>query len=156
MTPKGQMAFGGGPPITHLPPPMKAMFQPGPPLEFKKKVAKRRNRPYTGMAQYVALFETDAPAPRQKFTTPKENKANRRAAAMAANDAKMEAEAAAWDPNNPADPDKVTSDAYKARDPATSGTRVQRAGVGSGGVTPLRRSLNSCLRNPRRPYSSGG
>ena len=55
------------------------------------------------------------------------------AAAMAANDAKMEAEAAAWDPNNPADPDKVTSDAYKARDPATSGTRVQRAGVVRGG-----------------------
>ena len=27
MTPKGQMAFGGGPPITHLPPAMKAMFQ---------------------------------------------------------------------------------------------------------------------------------
>ena len=44
-----------------------------------------------------------------------------------------EAEAAAWDPNNPADPDKVTSDAYKARDPATSGTRVQRAGVVRGG-----------------------
>ena len=62
MTPKGQMAFGGGPPITHLPPPMKAMFQPGPPLEFKKKVAKRRNQPYTGVSQYVALFETDAPA----------------------------------------------------------------------------------------------
>ena len=46
MTPKGQMAFGGGPPITHLPPAMKAMFQPGPPLEFKKKITKRKGRPY--------------------------------------------------------------------------------------------------------------
>ena len=124
MTPKGQMAFGGGPPITHLPPPMKAMFQPGPPLEFKKKVAKRRNQPYTGISQYVALFETDAPAPREKFTTPKENKAKRRAAAMAANDAKMEAEVAAFDPHNPADPEKVTSDAYKARDRRRAAARI--------------------------------
>ena len=94
MTPKGQMAFGGGPPITHLPGPMKAMFQPGPPLEFKKKLAKRRNRPYTGLAALVGSFETDAPALREKVLTPRQTKANRRAALMAANDAKMEAELA--------------------------------------------------------------
>ena len=109
---------------------MKAMFQPGPPLDFKKKVAKRRNRPYTGMASRRAVRDRRAAPPSSRREG---EQGDRRAAAMAAADAKMEAEAAAWDPNNPADPDKVTSDAYKARDPATSGTRVQRAGVVRGG-----------------------
>ncbi|KAH8062567.1 snRNA binding protein [Aureococcus anophagefferens] len=72
MTPKGQMAFGGGPPITHLPPAMKAMFQPGPPLLFREKISKRRPTPYTGIAAYRDLFETTAPPEPEKNETPRE------------------------------------------------------------------------------------
>ena len=61
MTPKGQMAFGGGPPITHLPPAMKAMFQPGPPLIFRERPVKRKPPPYSGVAKYLGLFETTEP-----------------------------------------------------------------------------------------------
>jgi U1 small nuclear ribonucleoprotein len=115
MTPKGQMAFGGGPPITHLPPAMKAMFQPGPPLLFREKISKRRPTPYTGVAAYRELFETTAPPEPEKNETPRERRAKVKAEKAEAHDARLATAVAAWDPQKP--PDAVapltTGDAYK-------------------------------------------
>jgi len=115
MTPKGQMAFGGGPPITHLPPAMKAMFQPGPPLPYKEKIRKRKCPPYSGLASLRELFETTAPPERVIMETPRDRREAKRAARVAANELALSAAKAAWDPVAPrAEVAEVTTtDAYK-------------------------------------------
>jgi len=116
MTPKGQMAFGGGPPITHLPPAMKAMFQPGPPLVFREKALRRPPMPYSGVAAYLGLFEASAPPPRDIQPTPRERRAEAAAAAKVAHAAAVAAAAREWDPSAPPPPGEEgsrTKDAYK-------------------------------------------
>ena len=115
MTPKGQMAFGGGPPITHLPPAMKAMFQPGPPLIFREKIVKRRPTPYTGVAQYLELFEATAPPERETHETPRERRAKVKAEKAAQHAADLKEAVEAWDPQKPPAEvaDLTTGDAYK-------------------------------------------
>lgn len=115
MTPKGQMAFGGGPPITHLPPAMKAMFQPGPPLPFKDKLRKRKCPPYSGLAQWMDKFETEPPPERLIEETPRDRRLAKKVATVAVNELKLAEAKAAWDPHAPRAEvaDKTTTDAYK-------------------------------------------
>lgn len=110
-----QMAFGGGPPITHLPPAMKAMFQPGPPLPFKEKLRKRKCPPYTGLCAWTELFETTPPPPRIVQETPRDRRLAKRVAKHAMNELLLADSRAAWDPHAPRAEvaDVTTTDAYK-------------------------------------------
>ena len=115
MTPKGQMAFGGGPPITHLPPAMKAMFQPGPPLIFRERPVKRKPPPYSGVASYLGLFEATAPPARIVHETPRDKREKRKKLKAEEHQRSLEEEIKKWDPHKPS-PNVVhvtTQDAYK-------------------------------------------
>ena len=101
MTPKGQMAFGGGPPITHLPPAMKQLFQPGPPLPFKEPLKKRRPPPYSGLSEWTRLFEVEGPPERLMMETPRDLKVDRRKASEAAQAAALAEATKIWDPQAP-------------------------------------------------------
>lgn len=115
MTPKGQMAFGGGPPITHLPPAMKAMFQPGPPLPYKEKLCRKRKcQPLSGIASWAkVLFETTEPPERVIQETPQDRRRAKRVAKVASNELKLTEAKAAWDPRSPEAESVATKDAYK-------------------------------------------
>ena len=115
MTPKGQMAFGGGPPITHLPPAMKAMFQPGPPLIFRERPVKRKPPPYSGVAKYLGLFETTAPPARIVHETPRDKREKRKKAKQEQHQRSLEEEIKKWDPHKPSSAVAAvtTKDAYK-------------------------------------------
>lgn len=64
-TPRGQMSGGANqrPPLMDLAPGMKLMFEPRPPIPYMPPpmLTKKPTPPYTGIAQYAALFEKDAP-----------------------------------------------------------------------------------------------
>ncbi|KAG2774923.1 hypothetical protein Pcac1_g14365 [Phytophthora cactorum] len=112
MTPKGQMSSSGmGPAIMHLPPHLKVMFEPNAPLDHLPRLVKRKMPPYTGLAGFLDVFETENPPPRDIQETPKERRERRRQEKMAANDAKIQEDRTKWDPNAK-DPRK-TQDAYK-------------------------------------------
>lgn len=115
MTPKGQMAFGGGPPITHLPPAMKAMFQPGPPLIFRERPGKKRPPPYSGVSKYLGLFEDAKPPERTIHETPRDLREKRRKIRDAAHQVKLAEEVKKWDPHKPSSSVQAvtTKDAYK-------------------------------------------
>ena len=115
MTPKGQMAFGGGPPITHLPPAMKAMFQPGPPLIFRERPVKRKPPPYSGVAKYLGLFEATAPPARIVHETPRDKREKRKKLKAEEHQRQLEDEIKAWDPHKPSVnvASVTTQDAYK-------------------------------------------
>lgn len=83
MTPRGQMSGGANqrPPLADLAPGMKLMFEPRPPLEFKPAPAllmKKPPTPYSGIAQFTSLFETEPPPPVKPIETPAERKERRR------------------------------------------------------------------------------
>ncbi|GMF40794.1 unnamed protein product [Phytophthora fragariaefolia] len=112
MTPKGQMSSSGmGPAIMHLPAHLKVMFEPNAPLEHLPRLVKRKMPPYSGLAAFLDAFETETPPPRAVQETPKERRERRRKEKMAANDAKMQEDRTAWDPN--AEDPRKTLDAYK-------------------------------------------
>ncbi|KAJ8605200.1 hypothetical protein CTAYLR_000423 [Chrysophaeum taylorii] len=115
MTPKGQMAFGGGPPITHLPPALKAMFQPGPPLPFKEKLRKRKCSAYGGLAAWTNLLETTDPPERIIEETPRDRRVAKKAKQQAEHDAKISEAVSSWDPHAPRSEiaSATTTDAYK-------------------------------------------
>jgi hypothetical protein len=53
MTPKGQMSSSGmGPAIVHLPPHLKALFEPNAPLEVLSQLTKRKMPPYSGVVGF--------------------------------------------------------------------------------------------------------
>lgn len=58
---------------------MRAMFDPPPPLEFKKPVSKRTQPEVTGLAAMLKakkdLFESGPPPPKEKFETPRQRHA---------------------------------------------------------------------------------
>src|SRR6056297_3127844 len=89
---------------------MRAMFEPRPPVEFLRLAPKPPPRPYTGISQYVGLFETDEPPPRERFLSYKERKAAERAALMKVHAEKVEMEVEDWDPKKD---EKATEDPYK-------------------------------------------
>eukprot|EP00617_Octactis_speculum_P026070 CAMPEP_0185747738 /NCGR_PEP_ID=MMETSP1174-20130828/6376_1 /TAXON_ID=35687 /ORGANISM="Dictyocha speculum, Strain CCMP1381" /LENGTH=354 /DNA_ID=CAMNT_0028423059 /DNA_START=20 /DNA_END=1084 /DNA_ORIENTATION=+ len=115
MTPKGQMSGNGaGPPIAHLPPMMKAMFEPRGPIEHKPPLVKRKMPPYHGMAHLKGLFETvERNEPRGHYETPKERKARVHESIMNLNKEKLQMAIENYDPHKPDRPELVTSDAYK-------------------------------------------
>uniref|UniRef100_A0AAV1UYZ1 U1 small nuclear ribonucleoprotein 70 kDa n=1 Tax=Peronospora matthiolae TaxID=2874970 RepID=A0AAV1UYZ1_9STRA len=112
MTPKGQMSSSGmGPAIMHLPTHLKVLFEPNAPLDHLPRLVKRKMPPYTGLAGFLDVFETENPPLREVQETPKERRDRRRLEKMAANDAKMLQDRAKHDPN--AEDPMKTGDAYK-------------------------------------------
>jgi U1 small nuclear ribonucleoprotein 70kDa len=73
MTPRGQMSRGAnsGPAIMLMPPHIRATFMPAPPLKPLPIPKNKRKNAWTGMAQYMDLFEKDPPPPRTENPTPK-------------------------------------------------------------------------------------
>ncbi len=145
MTPKGQMAFGGGPPITHLPPAMKAMFQPGPPLIFRERPVKRKPPPYSGVAKYLGLFEATAPPARIVHETPRDKREKRKKLKQEEHQRELEAEIKNWDPHKPSSNvvNVTTKDAYKTLFVArlsydTSEETLRREFEGYGPVSRIR------------------
>ena len=81
---------------------MKAMFDPRPPVDFARPVKRPPTKPYTGVAQYVGLFEKEAPPPRAPFVTHRERKAKEREARMKAHEERLGLELEDWDPKKDA------------------------------------------------------
>ena len=73
MTPRGQMSRGAnsGPAIMLIPPHIRATFVPNPPLKALPPHKHKRKTVWTGMANYLSLFETTPPPPRKEQPTPK-------------------------------------------------------------------------------------
>jgi U1 small nuclear ribonucleoprotein 70kDa len=76
-TPRGQMtrAANSGPAIMMMPPHIRATFMPNPPLQQKIPPSKRRKTKWTGMSQYLPVFESGSPPKRALGATPKQLKA---------------------------------------------------------------------------------
>lgn len=53
-----------------LPVNILAHFVPRPPIVFERPIPQRNARPIEGMSNFVYLFETDLPPPREAFETP--------------------------------------------------------------------------------------
>lgn len=100
MTPRGQMSAGANqrPPLSDLPPNMKMMFEPRPPVEHKPLLEKRKMPPYTGIAQFVQAFETTPAPPKDTFETPKERKARQHEELKKLHLEKLDLVAQEWDP----------------------------------------------------------
>mmetsp|Transcript_37342 Transcript_37342/g.91483 ORF Transcript_37342/g.91483 Transcript_37342/m.91483 type:complete len:426 (+) Transcript_37342:113-1390(+) len=60
-----------------LPAHILALFTPRPPPEHFDPMKEKVCTPLTGIGEYVELFETTAPPPRETFETPKQRKARR-------------------------------------------------------------------------------
>mmetsp|Transcript_7980 Transcript_7980/g.11648 ORF Transcript_7980/g.11648 Transcript_7980/m.11648 type:complete len:332 (-) Transcript_7980:206-1201(-) len=75
-TPRGQMTRGAnsGPAIMLLPPHLRMMFGPNPPLEWIPPVRKKRRQRWTGMSGYMKEFEKKEPPKRVLQPTPKKLK----------------------------------------------------------------------------------
>ncbi|CAN0449751.1 unnamed protein product [Discosporangium mesarthrocarpum] len=89
---------------------MKTMFNPRPPMEFKKPISKRRAVSLTGVADLVKLMEATPPPPPEVFETPRQKRARLTAAKRKSNEEAMLKDLDQWKPKeNP----KATGDAYK-------------------------------------------
>lgn len=77
---------------------MKAMFEARPPIEFKRPVTNPPPKVMTGVAGYTALFEKEAPPPREPFVTHRDRKAAEREARMKAHAERQALEVEDWDP----------------------------------------------------------
>lgn len=102
---------GGGerPALSDLPPNLRMMFEPRPPIEFKEPLVKKQMPAYSGIGQYVSLFEHGPPPEREPFQTPAERQASVKERMKKLNDDRNELTVADWDPHsNP----KATSNAY--------------------------------------------
>mmetsp|Transcript_1298 Transcript_1298/g.2110 ORF Transcript_1298/g.2110 Transcript_1298/m.2110 type:complete len:353 (-) Transcript_1298:304-1362(-) len=110
MTPRGQMSAGANqrPPLSDLPPNMKMMFEPRPPLPHKPPMTKRKMPPYTGISQYIPLFEKETPE-KPIVENPKERKKRLSEQLMKSNQEKNELLIIDWDPKRNF---KATENAY--------------------------------------------
>ena len=111
------------PPLSDLTPQMRNMFQPRPPLEFKKPVGRRVFKPEkeqtpaqkqyacTGLAGYLSVFEKEAPPPVEPFELPAEKKKRVREQLAQLQKEKNDLLAADWNPQNDANEHK-TENAY--------------------------------------------
>ena len=109
------------PPLSDLNPQMRNMFQPRPPLEYKKPQGPRVFKPEkeqtaaqkqyacTGLAGYLSVFEKVAPPPKEPFELPAEKKKRVREQLAQLQKEKNELLAADWNPQN--DPN-TTENAY--------------------------------------------
>mmetsp|Transcript_740 Transcript_740/g.726 ORF Transcript_740/g.726 Transcript_740/m.726 type:complete len:459 (+) Transcript_740:69-1445(+) len=110
-TPRGQMSGGANqrPPLADLPPNMKMMFEPRPPLEYKPPLIKRKMPGYTGIANLLNEFELVTP-PIVPVELPKDRKLKVREQLLKTNAEKNELLVADWNPHqNP----KATENAYQ-------------------------------------------
>jgi U1 small nuclear ribonucleoprotein 70kDa len=71
-TPRGQMTRGAnsGPAVMLMPPDVRAIFLPNPPLPPVPPIHHRRKHPITGVAQYLHCFENTTPPTRILQPTP--------------------------------------------------------------------------------------
>lgn len=74
------------------------MFQPRPPLEYRPPIVRRESKPYTGVSQYLSLFETSTPPPREEFEQPADRKKRLKEQMARLNDEKNELMLADWNP----------------------------------------------------------
>ena len=123
LQPRGQMATSASskPPLSDLTPQMRNMFQPRPPIEFKKPIGRRVFKPEkeqtfaqkqyacTGLAGYLSVFEKEAPPPKEPFELPAEKKKRVREQLAQLQKEKNDLLAADWNPQN--DPN-TTENAY--------------------------------------------
>jgi len=99
-----------GPALGMLPPDLKPMFDPRPPLLWKPPINKRVAPYVTGLVKYKDVFEKIPPPPIIPYETPKQRHARLREAKIRENEAKIEREIKKWNPKK--DPN-ATGDAYK-------------------------------------------
>lgn len=85
------------------------MFEPRNFIPFKMPPAERTLPPYTGIAQYVNLFEKTPPPPVEPFVPPEEVKKQMKEKMAATNKEKNAILAADWDPHKNS---KATENAY--------------------------------------------
>jgi U1 small nuclear ribonucleoprotein of 70kDa MW N terminal len=88
---------------------MRGMFMPRPPLEFSKPlgpaVEKKDADPfqpshfYTGLSQYLDVFEKNPPPPKEPFELPAERRARVREQMLRLQKEKNDLLAADWDPH---------------------------------------------------------
>ncbi|KJP87965.1 hypothetical protein AK88_02399 [Plasmodium fragile] len=57
-----------------MPPHILTLFQARPPLTFHKPIQKKKHEAYSGISEYVNLFEDKEPPPKIKLENPKERK----------------------------------------------------------------------------------
>ncbi|ANQ09010.1 U1 small nuclear ribonucleoprotein [Plasmodium coatneyi] len=57
-----------------MPPHILILFQARPPLSFHKPIQKKKHEPYSGISEYVNLFEDKEPPPKIKLENAKERK----------------------------------------------------------------------------------
>lgn len=74
------------------------MFEPRPPIEFARPVAKPAPKVLTGLAAYTDLFEKEQAPPREPFVTHRERKAGEREARVKAHAERLALETEDWDP----------------------------------------------------------
>lgn len=72
-TPRGQMTRGGasGPAVMLMPPEIRSIFMPNPPLQNIPKAKCRRKQKWSGVSGYLVGFEKGLPPPRKLQPTPK-------------------------------------------------------------------------------------
>ncbi|CAN0141059.1 unnamed protein product [Pylaiella littoralis] len=116
-TPRGQMSMGkGGPAIQMMEGAMRSMFDPMPPLEFKKSLCKRKPPAVEGIAAMLkgkageSLFEKGVPPPPEKFETPRQRHARIAAVKKKVGEEGLKERISEWDPK---DDKKAKGDAYK-------------------------------------------
>ena len=77
------------------------MFEPRPPVQFKPPASEHKHdASYTGIGQYVSLFEKTPPPPPAPFVPPAERKKQMKEKLMALHQEKNELLSADWDPNS--------------------------------------------------------
>jgi hypothetical protein len=76
------------------------MFEPFAPIEFKPPIQKPALPPYTGIAQYLQLFETTEPPKPKVFETPLQRKQKLKEKILKLHKEKNEVLANDWDPHN--------------------------------------------------------
>jgi hypothetical protein len=78
----------------------RIMFEPVAPLEYKPPLQKRSLPPYTGVSQYLSLFEKEEPSKPKPFETPLERKKALREKMLKLHKEKNEIFMNDWDAHN--------------------------------------------------------
>ncbi len=80
---------------------LKAMFEPRPLVEYKPPARTRKHdAAYTGVAQYLSLFETTPPPEVTPFVPPVERKLQMKEKLQELHKEKNELMASSWDPSS--------------------------------------------------------
>jgi hypothetical protein len=79
---------------------MLVLFAPRPPLEYEPPIERKKPKPLRGIADYVSLFETMQPPPKEEFETPKERQVRKKREKIMKHEEELAAKLEKYDPKS--------------------------------------------------------